>query len=151
MRYLLKNISRKPLKVLNTPLASAMSSIKGIPGTLIITDSDLSDYSVQVFLERGHISLEPLDAVVKAAPEVVPEVVEEVAEIIEIEEVEPVEEAPAEDTLSEPAPSVYSAEELKQLSYSELKSVLGSFGKSSNSKKKVTLIKKILEAQDETT
>ena len=108
--------------MLNTPLASAFSSIKGIPGTLIITDADLDDYDVKVYLKRGHISLDPLDVVVAPAAEEVEEVVEEVVEVAqEVEEIEEVEEvieenSLAEDTTSEPVPSVYSKEELQALS-----------------------------------
>ena len=68
--YILKNISRVPIQVLGCTLASEFSSIKGVAGTIIISEGDLSDYNVSAYLKRGSASIEK---VIKELPEVIEE------------------------------------------------------------------------------
>jgi len=153
MNYLLTNISRKPLIVLDRTLASSLTATDGLPGSVVVSEADLSDYSIMAYLSRGHIKKELLDKKGRVVIEKI--VVEEVEETQVVEEpvVETVvETAPepevVEDTSSEPTADMYLKEDLEKLSSSELRAILSSFGESTRSKKKTVLIKKIMEAQD---
>lgn len=145
-KYLLTNISRKPLIVLSTTLASSLTSTTNAPGTLVVEEKELSDYSIRTYLKRGSISLNKLDS----KGRIISEDIKEEPEPLTTKEVVEVMETVAEDVQSslEPTAEIYSEEDLSLLSTSELKSILSSLGVSSNSRKKSTLIKKVMEAQN---
>lgn len=155
-RYLLTNISRKPLMVFDRMLASTLTSITNTPGSMVIEEKDLSDYDVVVYLKRDSIKLEELDhkgnikVVQDSVEPELTELVEDSQEVIEEAEIleEEVQLEEAEDTTSEPAAEMYTEDSLAGLTSSELRSILSSFGVSSNARKKSKLIEKILEAQD---
>jgi len=149
--YLLTNISRKPLIVLDRMLASASTSITSIPGSIVVEEADLSDYDIVVYLRRGSIQLEELSVKGHKVDQVL---VEDTIEVLAV----PEEVSISEDVIdvneevivdsTEPTAELYKEEGLKGLTSSELRSILSSFGASSNARKKSKLIEKILEAQD---
>ena len=162
-RYLLTNISRKPLMIFDQMLASSLSSITNTPGTMVIEHKDLSNYDIVVYLRRNHILIQEMDfkgRIIVEKEDLVEEIKEEapVEKVVDevpvleeaevLEEIEVSEEDGTEDTHSEPKPEMYTEDSLAGLTSSELRSILSSFGVSSNARKKSKLIEKILEAQD---
>ena len=150
-KYLLTNISRKPLMVFDQMLASTLTSITNTPGTMVIGEEDLSNYDVVVYLRRGSIKLDELDrkgnVIVKQEIKEVSEDVQPQPEQEVVPEEPPVVLEEVEDD-TEPKADMYTQEDLKDLSSSELRSILSSLGGSSNARKKSVLIKKIMEAQN---
>jgi hypothetical protein len=149
--YLLTNISRKPLIVLNRMLASALTSTTSVPGSIVVEEADLSDYDIVAYLRRGSIQLEELSEkghkVEQASVEDAIEVRTEPEEVSIPEDVIDVD-AEVTESSNEPTAEMYNKEDLKGLTSLELRSILSSLGVSSNARKKSKLIEKILEAQD---